>query len=84
MADMTKTTDELKVELNFADGDTRVFRLKNPKADQQTLATQIAEINTLILNNQLLIGDKAAGAFTGIYRVTKVYRTITTMDINQA
>lgn len=79
MADKTTTTNELKFEFAFADGDTRVYRLKNPKSGNLTM--QIDAINTLILQNNLIIGDKASGAFTGIYRVTKINKTATTLDI---
>lgn len=75
------TVTELKIELNFADGDTRVFRLKNPINDNVNLQQKIAEINTMILEGKLLIGDKAAGEFTGIYRATKIKRTTRTFDL---
>lgn len=80
MADMIKTTNELKFELAFADGDTRVFRLRNPRTG--SLESAIGDINTLILQNQLLIGDKAGGAFTGIYRVTKINRNSFILDLS--
>lgn len=80
MATIT-TVNELKIELNFADGDTRVFRLKNPINDDVQLQQRIGDINTLILSGQLLIGDKAAGTFTGIYRATKIRRTTRTFDL---
>lgn len=80
MADKVTTTDELKFEFAFADGDTRVYRLKNPKSGN--LTAQIDAINTLILSNNLIIGDKASGAFTGIYRVTKINKRVTTLDLS--
>lgn len=80
MADKITTTDELKFEFAFADGDTRIYRLKNPKSEN--LRSQIEAINAMILQNNLIIGDKASGAFTGIYRVTKVNKTATTLDIS--
>jgi len=83
MASVSVETNELKFELNFADGDTRTFRLKNPltksKADW---STAITDINDLIINNQLLIGDKNGGAFTGIYRVTVIDKTETYLDLS--
>lgn len=83
MADTIATSNELKVELAFADGDTRTFRLKNPiDATKSQWQQQLSELNTLILNKQLLIGDKAAGLFTGIYRATTVARQRVTMDIS--
>lgn len=78
----TTIANELKMELNFADGDTRVFRLKNPINSDIELQQKIAQINTMILNGNLLIGDKAAGTFTGIYRATKIRRTTRTFDLS--
>ena len=80
MADIIKTTNELKFELAFADGDTRIFRLRNPRSG--SLETAIGEINSLILQNQLVIGDKAGGAFTGIYRVTRINRNSYILDLS--
>lgn len=80
MADKTTSVYELKFEFAFADGDTRVYRLKNPKSG--SLSSQIAAINEMILQNNLIIGDKASGAFTGIYRVTRIEKATTTLDIS--
>lgn len=83
MADIIGTAEELKIELAFADGDTRTFRLKNPKSlTKSQWQEQLSDINTLILNKQLLIGDKAAGLFTGIYRVTTVARQRVYLDLS--
>ena len=83
MADVIATSNELKVELAFAGGDTRTFRLKNPiEATKPQWQERLSELNTLILNKQLLIGDKAAGLFTGIYRVTTVARQRISVDIS--
>ena len=76
-----KITEELKFEFAFADGDTRTYRIRNPKSDRSLLYNKIDEINTYILTNGLLIGDKADGAFTGIYRVKIVDATKTNLDI---
>lgn len=79
MADKITTSNELKFEFAFADGDTRIYRLKNPVSGN--LSSQIDAINTMILTNNLIIGDKASGAFTGIYRVTKINKSVATLDI---
>lgn len=80
MAAIIRTSNELKFELAFADGDTRAFTLKNPKSTD--LQEQIAEINSLILENNLLIGDKASGEFTGIYRVTRIKKRQLELDLS--
>lgn len=83
MSNVSVNTNELKFELNFADGDTRTFRLKNPLSKSKAdWSTAIAEINNLILTNNLLIGDKNGGAFTGIYRVTVIDKTETHLDLS--
>lgn len=79
MADKITTSNELKFEFAFADGDTRIYRLKNPLSGN--LSTQIDAINTMILANNLIIGDKASGAFTGIYRVTRINKDVQTLDL---
>lgn len=79
MADKITTSNELKFEFAFADGDTRIYRLKNPVSGN--LSSQIDAINTMILTNNLIIGDKASGAFTGIYRVTRINKNVTALDI---
>lgn len=83
MSNVSVNTNELKFELNFADGDTRTFRLKNPLSKSKAdWSTAITEINNLILTNNLLIGDKNGGAFTGIYRVTVINKTETYLDLS--
>lgn len=83
MADTGTSSNELKIELAFADGDTRTFRLKNPKTGTKSQWQELlSDINTFILNKQLLIGDKAAGLFTGIYRVTTIARTRLSLDLS--
>ena len=79
MADVQTTINELKFEWAFADGDTRTFKIKNPRTGD--LYNAIDELNTYILTNALLIGDKMSGAFTGIYRVKRVSQTKTALDI---
>lgn len=69
------TTKELKIDLQFADGDTRLVTLKNPKTTIQT--SEITELNDLIANNNLLIGDKNGAAFSNIGTVSKVTKTTT-------
>lgn len=81
MADTVKNTEELKFEFAFADGDTRTYRIRNPKSKGSVLYNKIDEINTYILENGLLVGDKADGAFTGIYRVKIVNATKTNLDL---
>lgn len=84
MADKTTTSNELKVENLFVDGDTRTITLKNPKATITT--NEINALETLILNgaeaNSLLIGDKYGSDFRRIQTVRKVSKTTTEYDLS--
>lgn len=77
MADKTTTSNELKVENLFVDGDTRTITLKNPRNNITT--ADITTLETLILNgaeaNSLLIGDKYGSDFRRIQTVRKVSKT---------
>lgn len=85
MADKVTTTNELKIENLFVDGDTRTITLKNPK---ETIATsEITALETLIKNGNdgsesLLIGDKYGSDFRRIEEVRRVNKTTTEYDIS--
>ncbi len=84
MANKTTTTDELKIENLFTDGDTRTITLKNPK---DTITTEeITALETLIKNGtgeaSLLIGDKYGSDFKQIWTVKRVNKTTTEYDIS--
>lgn len=83
MANKTTTTDELKIENLFTDGDTRTITLKNPK---DTITTEeITALETLIKNGtgeaSLLIGDKYGSDFKQIWEVRRIEKTTTEFDI---
>lgn len=79
MPDTVTSADELKIENLFVDGDTRIITLKNPKAT--ITSTEIAQLNALMQNSQIIIGDKWAGAFGRITSVTKVNTQRNKLDI---
>lgn len=84
MADKTTSTDELKIENLFTDGDTRTITLKNPK---DTITTEeITALETLIKNGtgeaSLLIGDKYGSDFKQIWEVRRIEKTTTEFDIS--
>lgn len=84
MANKTTTTDELKIENLFTDGDTRTITLKNPK---DTITTEeITALETLIKNGtgeaSLLIGDKYGSDFKQIWEVRRIEKTTTEFDIS--
>lgn len=84
MADKVTTTNELKINNLFTDGDTRLITLKNPK---DTITTgEITALETLIKNGDgtasILIGDKYGSDFRRIQEVTRVSKTTHEYDIS--
>lgn len=84
MAHEITTTNELKINNLFVDGDTRTITLKNPK---NTITTQeITGLEALILNGtgeaSLLIGDKYGSDFKRIQEVRRVTQKKIDYDIS--
>lgn len=84
MADKVTTSNELKIENLFVDGDTRTITLKNPK---DTITTgEITALETLIKNGDgttsILIGDKYGSDFKQIWEVRKTSKTTTDFDLS--
>ena len=83
MADTLITSDELKIENLFVDGDTRTITLKNPA--ESITSAQIQSLEELILNggsSTLLIGDRYGSAFSRIQTVTRQTDNTITLDIS--
>ena len=80
MADTTKTTEELKIETLFVDGDTRSFNVKNPKSE--ITSAQISSLNEYMQTNNILVGDKYGGRFGKISSVKRVAKTTVTLDLS--
>lgn len=79
MADVTITSDVLKFENLFVDGDTRTFTLKNPKVN--IAESEIQSLDNYLRNNNLLIGDKWGGNFGRIVEVKKVQTVRKELDL---
>lgn len=79
MADTITSSDELKIENLFVDGDTRTITLKNPKAT--IAASEIASLNAIMQNSQILVGDKWGGTFGRITSVNRVTTERKKLDI---
>lgn len=77
MADVITETRELKIELGFADGDTRTITLPNPVTTitEETLKQVATDVKNLF------IGDKAGAAFTAFNKVERVTKQTTTLDL---
>lgn len=80
MADTTKTTEELKIETLFVDGDTRSFNVKNPKSE--ITSAQISSLNEYMQTNNILVGDKYGGRFGKILAATRVRKTQVNLDLS--
>lgn len=80
MSDTVKTTRELKIDMYFVDGDTRVQRLKNPRTN--ITSQEIIDLQTLIRTNNLLIGDRARATFGRISTADIVNTTVTDLDLS--
>lgn len=79
MADTSSTSQELKIETMFVDGDTRTFNVKNPKSNVSQ--SDIANLNTYMQTNNILIGDKYGGRFGKITKASTIDKTTVTLDL---
>ena len=64
MADTIKSSNELKMEFGFYDGDTRTHTEDNPRSDLN--ATDIHDLETSMITTQPVIGDKGGAQFVRI------------------
>ena len=71
------TTPEriLKIEYYFVDGDTRTQNINNARSD--VTASEIRELQTMIKQGNLLIGDKNQATFGKISKATFIQRATT-------
>ena len=65
----------LKIEYYFVDGDTRTQTISNARSD--VTASEIRELQTLIRQGNLLIGDKNQATFGKISKATFIGRATT-------
>lgn len=80
MADVVTTSNELKIETYYVDGDTRNITLKNTA--QSVTSAQIEDLQTWMQINQPIIGDKNGAAFGKINKATRIQKTQTALDID--
>lgn len=78
MADITKSTYQIKLNIMFADGDTRIVSLDNP---QTNLTQQLIKAIESSLS-PVLIGDKNSGTFSAISAAKYVQTSEITVDLN--
>lgn len=80
MADTIKPSEELSIDCYFVDGDTRNFKIANPKAT--ITSAEIESLNTFMQANNILVGDKAGATFGRITKATRITKAETTLDIS--
>lgn len=80
MADTQTTSDTLKINTLFVDGDTRTITLKNPRSDLQS--SDIESLDNFMKTNNILIGDKYGSDFRRIEEAKRVRTTTTTLDLS--
>lgn len=80
MADISYTTETLKLDLLFVDGDTRTLTLKNPKRNIST--SEIENLQTFMQTNNIVVGDREGGTFGRIDAVTRITENKTSLDFS--
>ena len=79
MADVIKTSTVLNIECVFNDGDTRTITLKSPRSDIS--ASDIENLETFMMENKIIIGDKDASDFRKIKKAVKRNTTTSYLDL---
>ena len=81
MADKVTTTRTLQLVTGYADGDDRTINLDNPNT-ALNLGACVASLESFAKAKQVIIGDKAGAAFTGIKTAALINQTVTDFDLN--
>jgi len=79
MADTIKSASVLKLDGHFADNDTRIIEIDNPK-DNLT-KEQINAVGTVAQTTQAILVDKGGAAFVRFDNAHKIRTTRTEMDL---
>ena len=79
MADTFQTSYELQFANLFTDGDTRTFKLKNPKDEIST--NEIEALNTFMQDSNIIVGDKYGGRFGRLTYASTVDKTTVNLDL---
>lgn len=82
MADTISSSNEVKFEMAFDDGDTRTISLKNPNNTNCT-AENAATLSAWVITNQPIVGDQSGtSSATGIIQAYIETKTTTNLDIS--
>lgn len=78
--DTITSSQELSIIAGFVDGDTRTFKVKNPRND--LTENDITDLDDFIVANNVLIGDRTGADATGINSATIIDTTKTKLDLS--
>lgn len=78
--DTIKSSSDLKINWEFADGDTRLQKVPNPKNNLTT--SDLKSLETLAVNSAVLIGDKNGAALTGIKSASIIDQSDYILDLS--
>lgn len=78
--DTIKSSSDLKINWEFADGDTRLQKVPNPKNNLTT--SDLKSLETLAVNSAVLIGDKTGAALTGIKSASIIDKSDYILDLS--
>lgn len=79
MADIYKSSSNLKILWEFADGDTRTTTIKNPRYG--LTSNELQAFAATAVSNQVIIGDKGSAQLTGIKSAYTEDKTDVILDI---
>ncbi len=79
MADTVTSSNELKLNYLFSDGDTRLTSLPNPLPN--LTGTQINAVSSTLQATQAFVGDKNNAPFERIQTAKYVQQTRTILDL---
>ena len=77
--DTLKASASLVIECLFNDGDTRTITLKNPRSDVSS--SDIETLEDFIIENHIIIGDKAGYDFRKIKKAAIRNTTTSYLDL---
>ena len=80
MSDTIKSSSDLKLTWEFADGDTRTHSVKNPKND--LTPSDIRTFANATVNSKAIIGDKTGAAVTKLKSAFTAEKTDVYLDIS--
>ncbi|MBR4152180.1 MAG: hypothetical protein IKT98_04410 [Selenomonadaceae bacterium] len=82
MADKVSTSYTVSMVAEFSDGDTRTITQDKPVENTASLVSAINAFSAYVKTNNILVGDKAGGAFMGVKEAKIRTTTSTKFDLS--